>query len=91
MNVALAAVASTACVYGMRAVLVWITGRTQVQLARIARQGTIEQVRALPPGSRLSERRRGGEGDGVLVIETGVIETGDVETGDVVPGHRAHA
>lgn len=35
----------------------WIGGRTRVQLARLHQQGTSDRVRALPPGSELTERR----------------------------------
>jgi len=45
----------------------WIRSRTQVQLARLTQQGASDRVRALPPGSRVTERRAGEE----LRIEVG--------------------
>ncbi|MEU1050640.1 hypothetical protein ABZ400_36675 [Streptomyces sp. NPDC005897] len=45
----------------------WIRSRTQVQLARLTQQGASDRVRALPPGSKVTERRVGEE----LCIEVG--------------------
>ncbi|MFJ3800001.1 hypothetical protein ACIPSJ_27430 [Streptomyces sp. NPDC090088] len=39
----------------------WICSRTQVQLARLTQQGVSDRVRALPPGSKVTERRAGEE------------------------------
>lgn len=36
---------------------VWLRGRVTVQLARLSESGTSNRVRALPPGSLLSEQR----------------------------------
>lgn len=54
-------VAGTAVLLSARLLYRWITARTQVHLVRLHQQGTSERVRALPPGSVLTERRAGEE------------------------------
>ncbi|MEU5647642.1 hypothetical protein [Streptomyces milbemycinicus] len=50
----------------------WIRSRTRVQLARLVQQGTSDRVRALPPGSVVTERRA----DAEVRIEIGTATGG---------------
>ncbi|MFJ1562448.1 hypothetical protein, partial [Streptomyces mirabilis] len=60
-------VAALGAILSARLLYQWIRGRTQVQLARLTQQGASDRVRALPPGSKVTERRAGEE----LRIEVG--------------------
>ncbi|MET9294839.1 hypothetical protein [Streptomyces sp. NPDC003077] len=54
-----------------RLVYVWLRGRTQVRLAQLREQELSNRVRALPPGSRMTQKR---EGD--VLIEVGSSSKG---------------
>lgn len=59
--------AALGAILSARLLYQWIRSRTQVQLARLTQQGASDRVRALPPGSKVTERRVGEE----LCIEVG--------------------
>ncbi|MEV2235501.1 hypothetical protein AB0H69_44080 [Streptomyces phaeochromogenes] len=42
---------------GGRALYVWLRGRAAIQIAQLNDHGLTRRVRALPPGSRLTEQR----------------------------------
>ncbi|MFC5959036.1 hypothetical protein ACFP51_32755 [Streptomyces pratens] len=64
--------AALGAVLSARLLYQWIRSRTQVQLTRLIQQGSSDRVRALPPGSKVTERRAGEE----LRIEVGA-DAGD--------------
>ncbi|MEU5108179.1 hypothetical protein AB0H07_38980 [Streptomyces sp. NPDC021354] len=59
MEIAVAAAVGSACLAGVRLLRVWIGSRDRVRLAQLRQQGISERVRALPPGSTLTERHHG--------------------------------
>lgn len=59
MEIAVAAAVGTVCAAGARLLYAWIGSRARVRLARLRQQGISERVRALPPGSTLSEAHHG--------------------------------
>ncbi|MDI3408359.1 hypothetical protein [Streptomyces cavernicola] len=60
-------VAGLAVLLTVRLLYRWISSRAQVQLVQLRQQGTSERIRALPPGSVVTELRPGEE----LRIEIG--------------------
>ncbi|MFI1415661.1 hypothetical protein ACH4Y0_37945 [Streptomyces sp. NPDC020707] len=74
MDIAATGAATTGCAWAARLLHVWISGRIQVALARVAQQGFSDRVRTLPPGSRLSER---GVGREEVILEVGSYRQDD--------------
>ncbi|WP_189152421.1 hypothetical protein [Streptomyces lacrimifluminis] len=61
--------AALGAILSARLLYQWIRSRTQVQLVRLTQQGISGRVRALPPGSKVTDRRAGEE----LRIEVGTV------------------
>ncbi|WP_338693010.1 hypothetical protein V2W30_01690 [Streptomyces sp. Q6] len=65
--------ASFAVLLSTRLLYLWIRSRAQVQLVELRQRGTSERVRALPPGSVVTELRHGEE----LRFEIGPADRND--------------